>query len=287
MTPLPDGALRLAAPAKINLNLLVAPRRGDGYHPLDSLVVKITLYDELGLRARDDGRVTFACEGAECGRDEDNLVPRAARLLAAGRQVGGVDIALTKRIPAGMGLGGGSSDAAATLVGLERLWGLALPCEALCEFALELGSDVPLFLGPPAARMTGRGEQLAPVQVHPFAALLVLPPFGCSTAEVYRAFDAAPGEPHSQLPAELLREPPSCWRGRLLNQLAPAARRVQPQLAEVLSRLEATLPLPVCVTGSGSAMFALCDDRAEAAAMLSHVPDDLRELCVTVESNPW
>ena len=126
---LADGGLRVAAPAKINLDLLVGPRRPDGYHDIDSLVAKITLYDELAARLREDGPVGLHCEGLDCGPIEENLALRAARLLAerAGRRVGGAEIRLAKAIPPGRGLGGGSSDAAAALVALDELWRLGLP----------------------------------------------------------------------------------------------------------------------------------------------------------------
>ena len=279
---------RLVAPAKINLNLLVGARGADGYHPLDSLVAKVCLYDVISLQGRRDGQINFSCQGAECGDDDRNLALRAGRLLAAERKVGGADIALRKGIPVGMGLGGGSSDAAAVLAGLNLLWNLRLGDCELAELALQLGSDVPLFLGPAASRMTGRGEILQAIELHPFFAVLVLPPFGCGTADVYRQFDAMPpAEAAGQLPLELLRQPPSRWRTRLVNQLAPAAEIVQPRLDEMLSRLRGAISLPVCVTGSGSAMFVLCDDAAEAAAVLEQAPADLRPLCFAVANSTW
>ena len=122
----PD-ALRLHAPAKINLNLLVGPRREDEYHSVDSCIAKISLYDSLQFRRRHDGEITLHCHGLSCGAVEDNLVMRAARMLADLQPVPGVDISLVKNIPSGGGLGGGSSDAACTLAGLNELWGLNLP----------------------------------------------------------------------------------------------------------------------------------------------------------------
>lgn len=281
----PSGVL-LHAPAKINLNLLVGPRRDDGYHGLDSIVARVSLYDRIELRARDDGQVVLACAGFDCGPAERNLAYLAAEAMrrAAGGSRG-ADICLDKRIGPGRGLGGGSSDAAAVLEGLNDLWLLRLPRERLGEMGASLGSDVPLFLGPATARMTGRGEILSPVEVHPFCAILVLAPrLACATREVYRAFDERPAPPDRQLPPETFREPPSAWRGRLANHLADAACRVCPPLGEVIDDLRRATGLPVHVTGSGSGLFVLCDDPAEAQAVAAKIPERYRPSCVVVEA---
>jgi 4-diphosphocytidyl-2-C-methyl-D-erythritol kinase len=293
-----DGGLRLAAPAKINLNLLVGPLRADGYHQLDSYVARIALYDDVELRPRADGRLRFRCGGADCGPDEQNLALRAARLMsgrraAAGlprrrRREPGADVTLVKRIAPRSGLGGGSSDAAAVLRGLNELWDMALRSRGLRELAQSLGSDVPLFLGPPAARMTGRGDRLTAVHVRPFWAVLCLPDESSPTPEVYRAHDADPPARRTQVPAEVLAtERPSAWAHRLVNQLAPAALRLRPQLAELRDELAAAAGRPIHLTGSGSAMFILCDAPGDAAAVFARLRQGLRRLCVVVRSNPW
>lgn len=282
------GRRTVLAPAKINLNLLVGPRRGDGFHPLDSLVARVSFYDEIELALRTDGETTITCFGQECGDNQSNLALRAAKALAAGRSVGGVSITLQKRIPAGKGLGGGSSDAAAVLLTLNELWNLNLPAEELAAIGATLGSDVPLFLGTPCARMTGRGEILQPVAIHPFAAVLFLPPYPCATAEVYRAYDRREIIVDQQIDLSLLRDKPSTWRGRLRNHLLPAAQDVAPPLAGNRDALQNALGfVPVCLTGSGSAMFALCDDLAEAQALLAKIPPALLRYCIAVERNDW
>lgn len=277
------------ASAKINLNLLVGPRRSDGFHPLDSYVAKVTLYDEVRLRRRSDGEIRLACRGIECGDDEKNLALRAARALAEqGGVSAGADVALSKRIPPGRGLGGGSSDAAAVLYGLNELWRLDVPEGELFDLAARLGSDVPLFLGPAACRMTGRGETVEPVRVHPFVAVLVLPRAACATAKVYRACDDQPAAMGQQLsPRMIAEQPPSAWRGLLVNQLASAARRVCMELDEVWTKLAGAVGLTVAMSGSGSALFILCDDEAEASAAMADVPSELKELCVLVRQNDW
>ena len=282
-----DGSFRVFAPAKINLNLLVGRRRQDGYHSLDSIVAKVSLYDEIEFRPRDDGELLFAAEGMASEPDEGNLAYRAAMLLSPEAGIRGAEIRLTKAIPIGRGLGGGSADAAAALAGLNELWRLKLPADRLAKIGASLGSDVPLFFGPAASRMTGRGDNVEPIRVHPFFAILLLPPFGCSTAAVYRAFDDAPREPGEQLDVAALTGPPSRWRGGLVNQLARAAGRVQPRVAEILSELGRALRVPVQLTGSGSAMFLLCDDLAEARVLASMIPSTIGCRKIVVESNPW
>jgi 4-diphosphocytidyl-2-C-methyl-D-erythritol kinase len=299
-----EGGLRVWAPAKINLNLLVGPRRADGYHGLDSLVAKVTLYDRIDLHRRDDAQVTFACRkdradpaaAWDCGPDEQNLALRAARLLAGQGAGGGADINLVKHIPPGAGLGGGASDAAAVLEGLNELWRLNRSPAQLSPLAESLGSDVPLFLGPPGLRITGRGEAVEPLRVHPFVAVLFLPDFSTATAAVYRAFDelgGAQGGPRRRGPAVQarlgleLRKPPSRWRQLLHNDLAGAAIRVCPPLGPLWRRLTAALELPVCLTGSGSALFVLCDGVAEAEAVCGRVPRDLGARWVVVRPNGW
>ena len=293
---LPGGAIRVAAPAKINLDLLVGPRRADGFHPLDSIVAKITLYDEITLTSRDDGQIALTCANADCGPAERNLAYRAARLLAenAGASQAsaggpkGVDIALDKHIPPGKGLGGGSSDAAAVLAGLDRLWKLATPARRLVELAATLGSDVPLFLGPPVVRMTGRGEIIEPAAVRSFAAVLHMPDFACATADVYRAFDALTGAGRPMAPrgsADLATAPPSTWRAGLRNDLTAAAEAISPDLHSTLELVRARTGAPVSMTGSGSAMFILADSAAEAQAIAAHLPTYLPGQTVIVQPN--
>ena len=286
--PLDAGGLLLHAPAKINLNLLVAPRGPDGFHPIDSMVAKVTLYDSIELRPRSDGRVVLACRGADCGPPEQNLVMRAAGLLSAGRDVCGVDIKLTKVIPPGAGLGGGSSDAAAVLRGLSEIWGLELGAAALGAMAVRLGSDVPLFLGSPAARLTGRGECVEPLEVSEFAAVILMGPLVCSTVEVYGACDRLGVRASRQLDASVFSAGrPSAWRGRLENDLTEAALDVCGGLSVLRSRAVTAAGAPVHMTGSGSAMFILCDDIAEARGVVSRLDSDLQDMCVIAGRNPW
>jgi len=175
---------------------------------------------------------------------------------------------------------------AAVLRGLNQLWNMGRSRQELAALAAALGSDVPLFLGPPAVRMTGCGERIEPVEVWPFWAVLLLPALPVATAEVYRQFDRRPAPAARQVEASLLGRPPSTWRGAMVNHLREPAERVCPQLAAWREKLT-RLSLPVCLSGSGSSMFVLCDDRAEAHSVLGRLPPDVRKSCLVVRLNPW
>lgn len=279
--------MRINAPAKINLNLLVASRRGDGFHPLDSFVTKITFYDWLEMRPRRDGLISLICEGIDCGETSENLAIRAAKILAEGRAVGGVDILLRKEIPPGGGLGGGSSDAAAVLIELNKLWNLNLPDDQLADIAAELGSDVPLFLGQAGSRITGRGEILQPVKIYPLWVILILPDIACPTGEVYRAFDAAPPQADKQLDSKILTQPPSKWRSMLVNHLESPAMQLAPDLANIQGKIAAATSLPVNLSGSGSTLFILCDNQAETQMIVNLIPQEFQKYCRIARLNEW
>src|SRR2546423_12641337 len=176
----PPAALTLRAPAKVNLFLEVTARRPDGYHELRTLLVAVSLFDVLAFAH--SPTVRLSCTDPTLGTGPENLVVRAADLLR--RHTGtkaGADIALTKRIPVQAGLGGGSSDAATALVGLNRLWKLGLGRDDLIGLAAEVGSDVAFFLRPPACWCTGRGEDVTPWPMGGRLHLvLACPPFGLS-----------------------------------------------------------------------------------------------------------
>lgn len=279
--PKGNGALRLHAPAKINLCLHVRPPRQDGFHPLDSIVARISLCDEVELACRGDGRLVLDCPRLVDCPPEQNLAFRAAEFIRreTGSNSVGLDIRLTKRIPPGAGLGGGSSDAAAVLAGCNELLQLGFSRNELARLGERLGSDVPLFLGPPASRISGRGEDVQPIDLPDFHAVLVLSDLSCSTPEVYREFDRldSTGSPATE-PADLVG-PPSAWRDRLVNDLAEPACRVCPELGALRNDLQSAVDVPVHVTGSGSGLFLLADNRDQADAILQSVPNSLRSLC--------
>jgi len=267
ITPSAEG-LTVEAPAKVNLTLRVLGTRDDGYHDLESVVAAVSLFDTLLLQPA--GEVSLVCRGGDVPDGEDNLVMMAARALAAECGVRrGARIELEKRIPAGRGFGGGSSDAAATLIGLNALWGCGLGREDLARLGATVGSDVPLFFALPVAVMRGRGERVEPVAASPpWWVVLAWPDFGLSTAEVYAAYDRL-GVPGGNRPAATailprLAGPSGGARPFLMNDLEAAADSIRGGRMDVRACLEGAGGVSVGMTGSGSAYFALADTGAEA-----------------------
>ena len=266
-TPLGQG-LAVEAPAKVNLTLRVLGARSDGYHDLESVVAAVSLFDTLEFQPARD--VRLACEGTPVPNGADNLVLRAARRLA--EECGcraGAHIRLAKRIPPGRGFGGGSSDAAAALAGLNALWDCGLGRKELSCLAASIGSDVPLFLGPPVSVMRGRGEFVEPVAAPaPWRLVLAWPDFGLSTAEVYAAYDRlGPSRLASPAATEILGRlagPVREAREFIVNDLEPAADVVRGGRTDVRAILEGAGAAAVGMTGSGSAYFALADTESEA-----------------------
>lgn len=267
--------LNLPAPAKLNLFLHITGRRPDGYHELQSVFVPISLADTLDFETRDDGQLLRA--GDLIGPLEGDLVLRAARLLQQeSGTTQGAHIRVEKRIPAGSGLGGGSSDAATTLLALNRLWCLNWPREKLAALALTLGADVPFFLGPGPAFVEGIGERLTPLPhtllQQPQWAIVVHPQVHVATADIFKA----PGLTRKSKPvtmralSEALR--PDGLYG--CNTLQAEAIRQAPLIQTALDHLNQVLGQSDAarMTGSGSAVFALAareSQAKEAAAALN------------------
>ncbi|MGB7160213.1 MAG: 4-(cytidine 5'-diphospho)-2-C-methyl-D-erythritol kinase [Tepidisphaeraceae bacterium] len=298
--------MRVRAPAKINLHLRVGPARDDGFHPLLSWMCTVGLFDTLefsfptqvdppGGGADDtcaNALLTLASDDPALPTDAGvNLVTRAATALAdtlsasrEGPRTGKrVSAFLNKRIPTGAGLGGGSSDAAATLVALNRLWDAKRSNAQLAEIGATIGSDVPLFLHGPSSVCSGRGEVVRPIErPAPRWALLVMPKIGISTASVYRMFDAMRRSDSAHRgrfdsahheKSVVVNEPEwGTWvrldacslLPRLVNDLESAAFAVEPTVGELRTSLEENLKRPVRMSGSGSTLFTLFDERDEA-----------------------
>lgn len=255
------------APAKVNLHLEVLGKRPDGYHEIATLMVAIRLFDTLVFRDEPTGDIRLVCSRSDLSAGPDNLVVRAACLLQ--EHTGcrrGASIRLVKRIPMAAGLAGGSTDAAATLVALNELWQLGLDHPVLSQLAAKLGSDVPFFLGGPAAWCTGRGEIIEPQPLgRTLDFVLLCPPFGCATADVYRRV-RVPEKPESgdEICRALAAGDVPAIAAKLHNRLQPAAEQLVPRLAKYKARLERLGPAGVLMSGSGSTLFALCRDRDEA-----------------------
>jgi 4-diphosphocytidyl-2-C-methyl-D-erythritol kinase len=259
-------SLAVWAPAKVNLHLEVLAKRADGYHDIDSLMVAVSLYDTLYFKEETSGDLQFSCDHPDLTTGPDNLVRRAADLLR--QHTGcrrGATIRLTKRIPLAAGLAGGSSDAAATLVGLNRLWRLGLCGRELAQLGSRIGSDIAFFFATPAAWCTGRGEQVRPLRLgKPLRFVLVCPDAGLSTADVYRGV-TVPDEPRSGDAIRMaVREGRVNEVGRgLFNRLQPVAERLCPAVAALARRLEGARSAGRLMSGSGTSLFALCRDHGE------------------------
>lgn len=254
----------LAAPAKLNLFLHVVGRRADGYHLLESLFILIDLMDSLDFDPL--GRDAIERTGAVVGDPEKDLCVRAARLLKARTDCKrGVRINLTKRIPAGAGLGGGSSDAATTLIALNRLWDLKLSRRDLIGIGAELGADVPFFIFGRSAFATGIGERLAALPVPDSSWAIVMPDTPTSTAGIFAdpnlTRDTKSLKMHSL--SELIQSDWPRLPGH--NDLQAVVEGKSPEVRRAL----AFLGEGARMTGSGSAVFKHAPDREHAAAMLS------------------
>ena len=250
------------APAKLNLFLHVLGRRADGYHELQTAYQLIDLADELTYRLRDDGEIR-RLEGPRSVPVEADLAMRAARSLQAAANVRrGADILIRKRIPIQGGLGGGSSDAATTLIALNVLWDIHLPLGQLADMGRELGADVPLFIHGHSAWGEGIGDRLTPLALPSHHYAVIFPGVGVSTAEVFQASELTRNSPSLTIRAFLQAG------GR--NDCAPVATGRYPEVASALAWLGRRGDARV--TGTGSCVFADFAERAQAIAALSGLP---------------
>jgi len=287
------------APAKLNLFLHVVGRRADGYHLIDSLMSPIDWCDTLHFELRTDARLVRHDLGDPLPADD--LCLRAARALqqAAGTPLG-ADISIEKRLPSGAGLGGGSSDAASTLLALNRLWGLDWPLARLLPVGLALGADLPFFLDGRPARVGGIGERLIPVTLPPAWFAVVKPAAGLETARVFgsprvaEVVEAAriAGFPEAEWrPSDGLRQPretePELDDGFGRNDLQAAAEALCPEVSRAVAGLQAVFGNGR-MTGSGSAVFARAGDGpAPSAAMPSDWPEGWSSrMCRSLERHP-
>jgi 4-diphosphocytidyl-2-C-methyl-D-erythritol kinase len=249
----------LSAAAKVNLALEVLGRRPDGYHEIATVLQAVDLSDRLVLEEADV--FELASSAPDVPTDGTNLALRAAMALGdASGASRGARITLDKRIPVAAGLGGGSTDAAAVLAGLNRLWGLRWPVARLAEVAVTLGMDVPFFLRGGAALATGRGERLEPLAAGALALVLVHPGVGASTAEIYGGVTPAMysdgGRARAMVAALRSRRPARVAAG-LVNGLGPVAVARCPDVARMQAALLAAGALGAAMSGSGLTVFGV------------------------------
>jgi 4-diphosphocytidyl-2-C-methyl-D-erythritol kinase len=255
--------LIVPAPAKINLFLHVTGRRADGYHTLESLIALIDLADTLSLSRRDDGVIRRERDVAGVPEDTDLAVRAARALQAASGSRFGVDLVLDKRIPLGSGLGGGSSDAASVLLGLNRLWDLGLPRTELLRLAVGLGADVPLFVAGENTVARGIGEVLTPVSLPPCFVALAFPQVSVPTADIFAAPELTRATPSAKI--DVFSE------GYGRNDLVPVTASRFPAVAATLQALSRASP-QARMTGSGACVFAAFPTEHEACDALTFLP---------------
>ena len=265
-------ALSCPAPAKLNLFLHVVGRRPDGYHLLQTLFRFVDLHDTLHFTLREDGAVhrTNAIEGVP---EERDLCVRAARLLQS--ETGcdfGVDIAVEKRIPLGGGLGGGSSDAATTLIALNRLWSLGLSRERLMQLGLRLGADVPLFVFGENAFAEGVGEVLQACPLPEAWYVVLFPPVQVPTAQIFGHPELTRDTVSITMRALLERQLLGSWQ--LRNDLQSVVCGLYPEVARYMAWLNNFGR--AMMTGSGACVFAEFTGRSQADAVLARLPQDMR-----------
>jgi 4-diphosphocytidyl-2-C-methyl-D-erythritol kinase len=272
-----DTAVHLPAHAKLNLFLRVLAREADGYHGLETLFCLVDLADELRAERREGRGVSIEVQGADVGPSADNLAVRAAAaVLAATGERFAVHLTLTKRIPVRAGLGGGSSDAAAALLAVNRLAGNAIPRHELLQFAAKIGSDVPFLLGGAALALGwARGDRLLRLPALPSAPVLLLTPsVKIPTAEAYAWVDETRQSAGRRGAVALDLDALSAWGdiGRMSgNDFESAVFGRHPAVRAAFEALAGTRPLVCRMTGSGSTLFAVyrsTRDREDARMML-------------------
>lgn len=268
--------LKLISPAKVNLTLLVTGKRDDGYHNIESIMHRIDLHDVIEFSIADNIQLT--CNIAEL-QSEKNLVYKAAMSLKKYTgYAAGANINLTKNIPMQAGLGGGSSNAATTLIGLNELWNTGISQQELTSLAAQIGSDVPFFLMGEAALAQGRGELLTPIPDScNFNIVIVKPTAGLDTGSVYKIFNAPPfsDKNHLQQETAMMMHAmkighPIAVGASLCNDLQQPAYSLLPQLKDIHDKMEEMGAMGILLCGSGSSTFAICDSAEIASEIEKH-----------------
>jgi 4-diphosphocytidyl-2-C-methyl-D-erythritol kinase len=256
--------MRWIAPAKVNLSLRILGKRDDGFHELESLMVPVSVFDALEIEHTSGGDLQFSCDDPSVPADESNLVVKAVRLFCSSfGLMPHLRVHLSKEIPHGAGLGGGSSDAGTALLALDELFETKLPRQDLADLGAELGSDIPFFLHQSAAWIRGRGEIVQPVDGLPILPLLLLKPtFGVPTPWAYRQWKDSieiPGVPYA---AQSLG-----W-GTLLNDLERPVFEKYLLLADLKAwLLNQPEVIGALMSGSGSTIFAVLRDKQQGYAL--------------------
>jgi 4-diphosphocytidyl-2-C-methyl-D-erythritol kinase len=265
--------MQLSAPAKINLSFRIKGRRSDGFHEIETLMAPISLADRITIeRAGDDGEIRFTRDDPSLPAGDDNLVVRAAKLFRKRANItSGIAIALEKKIPHGAGLGGGSSDAASTLLGLNELFAAGFPQDELLKLAAELGSDVPFFVVRSAAVCRGRGEIVVPTSLATKMRLVLFKPdFGVPTSWAYSNWKESrelPGVDYS---------PQEFNRVQFVNDLERPVFEKFVLLAHLKRWLRQQLEVAVALmSGSGSTVFAVLREGAGSEELAARARSEI------------
>lgn len=288
------ASVTVFAPAKINLVLRILDRRPDGYHDLWSLMQTVQLEDELAISLSDNrSTITLRCDDSSLKTDLSNLVYRAAATVLehSGRTVG-LDMVLAKRIPMGAGLGGGSSDAAATIIGLNRLLKLGWSMEKMAHVGQALGSDVPFFFFAPSAIVEGRGEQVTPVRIKGSRwIVLINPGFPVETKWAYQQLSISRTgvRPLSQVHTELGKTSELSWEEVLQateNDFETTVFKAHPVLHGIKQKLLAEGADTALLSGSGATIFGVFRDETSARQAQSsfRTEPDLKTYTVLIHS---
>jgi len=266
-----DGLL-VRAPAKINLSLLVAGKRPDGFHELETIMAKVNWYDEILIEPGQKAGIELICQGPHrAPQGEDNLVYRAVTMLLENQDVkADLKITLTKNIPAGSGFGSASSDAAAALMGLNKYKDFQLPNRCLAKLASQLGSDVAFFLDGPLAFCTGKGEKIKKIKkIFKFFAILILPDVSISTQKVYDNYkhnQALYKKLSTQINSHIQKNNIDLVVKMCANMLQTSSFSLVEGLAELKTTIESLGVGPCCLSGSGTGFFCIIESGDEKIA---------------------
>jgi 4-diphosphocytidyl-2-C-methyl-D-erythritol kinase len=294
ITTVSDGLLVLA-PAKINLSLLVAGKRDDGFHEIETVMAKVNFYDELLIQPGRKAGIELVCNGPYWAPEgQENLVYQACKsLMNSCQSFADIKITLIKNIPAGTGLGSASSDAAATLMGVNQFLQFSLNLRQLRELAPALGSDVAFFLDGPLALCTGRGEKIKKLDRNfDFLALLILPNVTVSTKKVYANYEHDPaiyGSLSTQINSYIQENRIDLVSKMCANMLETSCLSLYDELAELKAEIESLGIRPLCLSGSGSGIFHSIDskDREKAEDYKHKLKEKIGCKSVIVSNNRW
>ena len=292
-----DNGLLVRAPAKINLSLLIAGKRADGFHEIETVMAKVDWFDEILIQPSQKPGIEVISEGPYWApQGKENLIYQACKLLLdTCNRKADLKITLTKNIPAASGLGSASSDATAALIGVHKLLNLKVSYEKLAETASELGSDVAFFLGGPLAFCTGKGEKIKKIKKKfNFFALLILPDISVSTKMVYSNYDHSNdqyNELKTKINGYLSKNRIDLAAEMCANMLQATCFGLYGELAELKVKIESLDFGPVCLSGSGSAMFCIVGYNNIDVGKVKEFQYELREKVgcksILVSNNRW